>query len=175
MCLQRISYYVVDCRAAARVRHTDGLGDELVENVFLVVFGNGGNDGGQRRDVGKLVLLGQLVAQGVEVDVATRTTILAGLVVLDQGIGDVGAATKIALALGGQVGAFLLGCGGGRYRDCSGRHDGFVRRVWRVKCCWLDDHFLNLFFAVTDLLVMAGCVGQPWTSYAGCLRKQCAL
>lgn len=39
------------------MRHTDRLGDELVEDVFLVVFGNGGDDGGERRDIGQLVLL----------------------------------------------------------------------------------------------------------------------
>ena len=96
-----------------------------MQNIFLVVLGNSSNNGRQRRDTGKLMLLGHLGTQRVEVDVARTAAILGGFVIFDEGVGDVGAASQEALALGRNVGSAPLGGGdGGNRSNCSRRHDG---------------------------------------------------
>lgn len=81
-----------------RGRLTDGFGDQPREDVLLVVFGHGGDDGGQWRYIVDLVLLCKLGPQCVEVDILLGLFgILDGLIVLDQGAGDVCAASEEAL------------------------------------------------------------------------------
>jgi hypothetical protein len=94
---------------------TDWLCDEFGEDVLLVLFGNGGNDGRQRRHVADLVLLGEFAAQRVQVDVLPGRAGVsrASEVVFDKGIGDLGAAAQEALTLGRLL---CLGCCGGRHR-----------------------------------------------------------
>lgn len=93
--------------------------------------------------------------------------------VLDQGVGDVGATAQVALALGGKVDGLLLGRGGGRYSDCSGSHDstrgvGGDQNIAGQKFC------LNLFFAMTVCLEFGGMCqgGAVWASNVGWLCQR---
>lgn len=111
-----------DCNSR---RRPNRLRDELRQNILLVMLGNRGDDGGQGRNVHELVLLGELVAQRVEVDVAGRATGLGCFMVFDEGVGDVGATSQEALALWCQVGLLLGvdrdgGHGGGRHGEGLG-------------------------------------------------------
>ena len=73
---------VGDVRASVRLAHdgddgdarrrADGLGDQLGQDVLLVVLGHGGDDGRQRRHGADPVLLGAPRTQAVKVQVALR-------------------------------------------------------------------------------------------------------
>ena len=87
---------------------TDRLCDQLVQNVFLVMFRDGSDNGGQGRYIGKLVLLGQLGSQRVEVNISGGLAVLGRLMVFNQGVGNIGTASKESLALSCKVGTLLL-------------------------------------------------------------------
>lgn len=57
------------------------------------MFRNSSNDGCQRWCVLQLVLPGHLVPERVEVDILWRTAVFGCLMILDEGVGDVGAAS----------------------------------------------------------------------------------
>ena len=88
-------------------RGSDGLGDKSRQDVFLVVFGDGGDDGGQWRNIVDLVLLRELGSQAVEVNVLLRTAVLGGFMVFDERVRDVGTASKESVVFGRQAGVLL--------------------------------------------------------------------
>lgn len=115
-------------RTSSRDGRTDRLRDQLRHDVLLVVLGNGGDDGRERRDVGELVLPRQLGAQPVEVDVSPGVLgILGGFVVLYEDVGDVGATSQEALVFRRQVGILLSARRGG-HRGRGGSHLGCCSR-----------------------------------------------
>lgn len=100
---------------------TDWLGDQPREDVLLVVFGDGGDDGRQRWHIVDLVLFRKLGSQCVEVDVFPRTGRVSGcLVIFDQGAGDVCAASEEPLVLWWEVRVLLAQ----RRGYCCRRHFG---------------------------------------------------
>lgn len=112
---------------------TDGLCNQLGQDVFLIMFWDGGDDGSQRRNIGKLVLLGQLGTQRVEVDISRGFAVFGCLVILNQGVGNIGAASKESLTLGRKFSALLL-----RHRDRRRGHGsgGHGRAPWVTEDVW---------------------------------------
>lgn len=102
--------------------------DQARQNVLFVMFGDGIDDGGKRRGVAEEMLFGNIVAQGVEVQVLLGfLAIQLAFIVLDQGASNVGASAHVSFVLWGQFDAFgdsrVLGLGlGGRHGH--GRHCG---------------------------------------------------
>ena len=82
--------------------------NQLGQNIFLVVFGNGGDDGSQGGHVVDLVLFGEPGPQRVQIKVLLWTRrVLGSLVILYEGVGDICAASEEALVLRREVRAFL--------------------------------------------------------------------
>jgi hypothetical protein len=104
-----------------RLGLTNRFCNQLGQNIFLVMLGNRSDDGSQRRCVLKLVLLGDLVPQRIEVDIFGRSAILSGFMVLDEGVGDVGTAPQETLTLWSEIGRLPVRRNG-RGRNCGCRH-----------------------------------------------------
>lgn len=110
------------------IKHTDGLSNQLRKNVFLVMLRNGGNNRGQRGNVGKFVFLRQSIPQAVEVDILWRILGIFGrLMVFNERVGHIGAAPEESFVLGGEILVLGLVSTAGRDR-CRrrSRHDGEV-------------------------------------------------
>jgi hypothetical protein len=109
------------------------LGNQLGQDVFLVVLRHGSNNCNKWRQYRQVVLFRNLPPQGVQVDIFLHTSLLSLLEVLDQGVGNVGAGAHVAFILRCQF--FELGCGhalafahvrvlGLRLGHSGGRHRG---------------------------------------------------
>ena len=106
------------------------LGHQPRQDVLLVVLRYGSNNGRQRRDIVQLVLPRELGPQRVEVQIPLGLGgILGRLVLLDEGIGNVGAAAQETFRLGREVGALLARGGGHRRR---GRGHVGLRMSWSL-------------------------------------------
>lgn len=106
----------------------DGFGDQFGEDIFLVMLGYGGDDGGQRGLGAETVPFGDLSAQAVEIEVFFRSggiLLLLLFIVLDEGAGDVGAGAHEALIFWWELEVFGRLALGWRWDGQSfGRHVG---------------------------------------------------
>lgn len=144
---------------------TDWLSNQPREDVLLVVFGDGGDDGRQRRHIVDLVLFRKLGSQCVEVDVLPRTGRVSGcLVIFDQGAGDVCAAPEEPFVLWWEIRILLAQ----RRGYCCRRHCGvFVGRpspMQRFKSSWFD-------FSAVEVLVLLCLLAIQLSSFGDVVDK----
>lgn len=110
------------------------------------MFGDGSNDGRERRDVGEPVLPRQLRAQAIQVDIFLWVLgVFGGFVVLYKDVCNVGATPKETLVFRRQVGIFLSARGGDGHRRGhrrGGHVGGCSSNCWKTgnqcldRCFW---------------------------------------
>ena len=102
-----------------------GFGDELGQDVLLVMLGNSGDDGGQRRLGAETMALCDLPSQAVEIEIflRLRAILLLFFIILNEGAGNVGAGAHKALIFRWQLDILrLLALPGSSNSQCFGRH-----------------------------------------------------
>lgn len=96
-----------DCNDGDPGRASNRFRNQLRQDIFLVVLRHGGDYGGQWRLRRKVVLLCDLAAQSIEIDVTLRFLwVVLGFVVLHQSTGDVRACSHESFIFWGELDIF---------------------------------------------------------------------